>query len=273
MTSSNGPLRIGWYTTRGRSSRAMFEAVRDAIAADTLNAEIAYVFSNRDPGDDPITDSFFDLVRSEGIPLLTLSSVAFRKAHGGERSRTGAPLPAWRDDYDREVARLVEQHPADLGVLAGYMLIFTADFTEAHPLVNLHPALPGGPIGTYTEVIRELIRSRASESGVMLNVAIPEVDMGPVVAYSRYPIRGRDFDSAWLSFDPSVDDDALEASPLFEAIRAAQVTHESPFLVAALQAFATGRIALHAPGGLAPGGLDPLDLTEDVRSRLGTGHG
>jgi len=255
-------LRIGWYTTRGRSSRAMFEAVRDAIAARTLNAEIAYVFSNRDPGEDLVTDAFFDLVRAEGIPLLTVSSVAFRKAHGGERSRSGEPLPAWREDYDREVARLVDQHPADLGVLAGYMLIFTAGFTEAHPLVNLHPALPGGPIGTYVEVIRELMRTRAQESGVMLNVAIPEVDMGPVVAFSRYPIRGRDFDSTWLSFDPTGPDEALDASPLFEAIRAAQVAHESPFLVAALQAFATGRATLDAPV--------PLDLTEDVRTRLAT---
>jgi len=256
-------LRIGWYTTRGRSSRAMFEAVRDAIAAGTLDAEIAYVFSNRDPGEDPVTDAFFDLVRAEGIPLLTLSSVRYRKAQGGERSRPGEPLPQWREDYDREVARLVDQHPADLGVLAGYMLIFTADFTAAHPLVNLHPALPGGPIGTYTEVIRELIRTRAQESGVMLNVAIPEVDMGPVIAFARYPIRGRDFDSAWLALDPSISNDAIEASPLFEAIRAAQVQHESPFLVAALQAFATGRITLANTDATTP-----LDLTEDVRARL-----
>ena len=99
-------LRIGWYTTRGRSSRAMFEAVLDAIRAGTLDAEIAYVFSNRDPGDDPVTDAFFDLVRAEGIPLLALGSVAYRKTHGGERSKPGEPLPPWREAYDREVARL-----------------------------------------------------------------------------------------------------------------------------------------------------------------------
>jgi phosphoribosylglycinamide formyltransferase-1 len=246
-------LRIGWYTTRGRSSRAMFEAVRDAIGAGTLDAEIAYVFSNRDPGEDPVTDAFFDLVRAEGIPLLTLSSVAYRKAHGGERSRTGEPLPAWREAYDHEVAHRVDQHPADLGVLAGYMLIFTAGFTEAHPLVNLHPALPGGPIGTYVEVIRELIRTQAAESGVMLNVAIPEVDMGPVVAYSRYPLPPG-------TVAPEASDEAIEATPRFEAIRALQVAYESPFLVAALQAFATGRVTLDATA--------PLDLTEDVAARL-----
>lgn len=256
-------LRIGWYTTRGRSSRAMFEAVRDAIAEGTLDAEFAYVFSNRDPGDDPVTDAFFHVVRAEGIPLLTLGSVAFRKAHGGERSRPGAPLPEWRAEYDHAVARLVDAHPSDLGVLAGYMLIFTADFAESHPLVNLHPALPGGPVGTYTEVIRQLIRERASESGVMLNVAIPEVDMGPVVAFCRYPIRGEAFDAAWDALGPAaetLDDGALESSRLFEAIRAAQVRYEAPFLVAALQAFATGRASLVSS--------EAIDLTADVEARL-----
>lgn len=261
-------LRIGWYTTRGRSSRKMFEAVRDAIAAGTLDAEFAYVFSNRDPGDDPVTDAFFDLVRSQGIPLLTLGSVAYRKAHGGERSKPGEPLPPWREAYDAEVAAMVDQHPADLGVLAGYMLIFTAEYVATHPLVNLHPALPGGPIGTYVEVIRELIRTGSEESGVMLNVAIPEVDMGPVVAYCRYPLRGPAFDAARAATDPAADDDALEASPLFEAIRAAQVEHESPFLVAALQSFADGRIALRDGVPVARDTAPPLDLTEDVRARL-----
>lgn len=256
-------LRIGWFTTRGRSSRAMFEGVLSAIREGSLDVEIAYVFSNRDPGDDPVTDSFFELVRAEGIPLLTLGSVAYRKAHGGERSRPGEPLPAWREAYDAEVARLIDQHPTDVGVLAGYMLIFTPRFANTHPMVNLHPALPGGPIGTYVEVIRELIRTSAAQSGVMLNVAIPEVDMGPVAAFCRYPIRGGEFDSAWDALEPRLDDGALEATPLFQAIRAAQVRHEGPFLTAALQAFADGRLRLDAIGE-----HPPLDLTMDVQARL-----
>jgi len=237
----------------------MFEAVRDAIVAGTLDAEITYVFSNRDPGDDPVTDSFFELVRSEGITLLTLGSVAFRKAHGGERSRAGETLPAWRSEYDRAVAELVDQYPADLGVLAGYMLIFTAEFADAHPLVNLHPALPGGPIGTYTEVIRELIRTGATESGVMLNVAIPEVDMGPVASFCRYAIVNDTLATA----SSGMSDDEIESSDVFQAIRAEQIRHEAPFLEASLQAFADRRISLDS---IASSG--PIDLTADVEARL-----
>lgn len=265
-------LNIAWYTTRGATSRAMFEMVLAAIRAGSLDARIACVFSNRERGEEEVTDAFFDLVESEGLPLVSLSSVRFRRERGGARSRSGEALPAWRQEYDAEVARLVDAHPADLGVLAGYLLIFTPGFVEGHPLLNLHPALPDGPAGTWREVIRHLIRTRATESGVMVHLAIPAVDAGPVAAFCRYPLRGPAFDPLWDALpDDLVSDDAVEATPLFARIREAMVTHEAPFLVSALQAFADGRLHLDAGRvAAASGGVaSPLDLTEDVRARLG----
>lgn len=245
-------LRVGWYTTaRGAGSRGMFEAVRDAIDAGTLDATFAFVFCNREPGEDETTDAFFEIVRAEGIPLVTLSSVRFRREHGGRRSRPGEPLPEWREAYDAEIARVVDVHAAEIGVLAGYMLIFTAPFVRAHRLLNLHPALPGGPTGTWREVIRDLIRSGARESGVMAHLAIPEVDMGPVASFCRYAIEA--------SPPPEATSDAeIEASPLFAAIRAAGLRREAAFLVATLQAEAEGRRGLDGP----------LDLTTEVEARL-----
>lgn len=263
-------LRIAWYATRGASSRAMFEVVLDAIRAGTLDAEIACVFSNRERGEEDVTDAFFDFVASQNIPLLSLSSVRFRRERGGERSRSGEPLPSWRRAYDAEVARLVDQHPSDLGVLAGYMLIFTPAFVQRHPLLNLHPALPDGPAGTWREVIRYLIRTRAAESGVMVHVAIPAVDEGPVAAFARYSLRGDAFAAFWDALPVDLDDAALDATPLFARIRQAMVAHEAPFLVATLQAFADGRVRLEGDRivGAAGAPPPPLDLTEDVRGRM-----
>ena len=172
-------LRLGWFTTaRGSGSRAMYETVADAISAGDLDAEIAVVFCNRDRGENETTDRFLALVRSNGHPLVTRSSVRYRRAVEGERSRPGAPLPVWREHYDRQVAEELAQRPFELGVLAGYMLIFTPEFAAQHPLLNLHPALPDGPSGTWREVIRALIRQCSSVSGVMLHLAIAEVDTG-----------------------------------------------------------------------------------------------
>lgn len=269
-------LRIGWFTTaRGPGSRGMFEAVLAALDAGTLDAEIAVVCCNRDPGEDPLTDSFFALVRERGIPLVTRSSVVFRREAGGARSHAGQPLPPWRLAYDREVNDALAGHPFELGVLAGYMLIFEHEFVSSHALLNLHPALPDGPAGTWREVIRQLIREDAEFSGVMLHLATAEVDAGPVVAYCRYPLRGPDFDHQRAEIAGcELDDEAVEASALFAAIRARGVERERPLLVATLQAFASGR--LRAEGGrvIDAAGVPaaPADLTEDVERQLTTGR-
>lgn len=267
-------LRIGWFTTaRGPGSRGMFEYVERAIRDGDLDAEFAFVYSNRERGESEATDTFFDLVEGAGIPLVTCSSVAFRRSVGGERSRPGEPLPEWRLAYDRLVTEAIEEHPFDLGVLAGYMLIVERELVERHALLNLHPALPDGPAGVWQAVIRQLIREGAVESGVMVHLAIPEVDEGPAVAYCRYPLRDpalkmlRDALPAPLA---QLDDDVLDASPLFAAIRARGVEREAPLLAAAIAEFASGALSVEgarvvdADGNTAP----PADVTERVEAQL-----
>ena len=266
-------LRIGWFTTaRGAGSRGMYEAVRSAIDDGSLDAEIAYVFCNRAPGESGETDAFLDDVAARGDEVRTLSSVSFRRSVGGERSRPGEPLPAWREEFDARVAALLDDRPIDIGVLAGYMLIFSAPFVVAHPILNLHPALPTGPIGTWREVNRELIRTHAEESGVMVHLAIPEVDEGPVAAFCRYSLRGPEFDPLWGAFpDPSaMSDDELEGSELFARIRATGVSYEQPFLVAALGAFADGRVRAEGAQLLDTAGVpvDAVDVSDNVERRL-----
>ncbi|MDA0301133.1 MAG: formyltransferase family protein [Chloroflexi bacterium] len=270
-------LRVGWYTTaRGAGSRGMFLAVRNAIDSGTLDARFAHIFCNRAQGEDVATDQFFGLVHDTGAPLVTLSSVRFRREHGGERSKPNEALPEWREAFDHEIARLVDPHAAQVGVLAGYMLIFTPRFVTTHPILNLHPALPKGPAGTWREVIRHLIRTGADESGAMIHLAIPEVDAGPVAAFCRYSIRGGDYDALWDAIgDPAaLDDNTIDTSALASMMRGAQMAHEAPLLVSALQAFADGRMLalpgriLDAQGGDAP----PLDLTADVAARRARGE-
>jgi phosphoribosylglycinamide formyltransferase-1 len=250
----------------------MYEAVTEAIADGSLDARISFVFSNRERGEDPVTDEFFARIDADGIPLIAKSSVNYRKAVDGARSQPGAPLPEWRTAYDREIAAAISSYRFDVGVLAGYMLIFTAEFVERFPLLNLHPAMPTGPIGTWREVNRELILDGATESGVMMNLAIPAVDEGPVVGYCRYAITGAAFEAARAELDDvnALDRDALEASRLFALIREAGLRREAPFLVEVLRAFAGGRVRVedgsvtYASGRAAL----PIDLTEEVNDRL-----
>ena len=272
-------LRLGWFTTaRGPGSRAMFEYVARAAAEGGLDAEFAFVFCNRDRGEAAATDAFLDLAAGFGAPVVARSSVAFRKAAGGERSRPGEPLPAWRLDYDRAVAEAIAPYPFDLGVLAGYMLIVERELVRRHALLNLHPALPGGPAGVWRDVIRRLIREGAAESGAMAHLAVPEVDAGPPAAYCRYPLRDEPLEALRrdLPAPPGDLGDAdLEASALFAAIRERGAAREAPLLAAAVAQFAAGALRA-ADGRLLDGAgrpAPPLDVTAQVEARLAAGGG
>ncbi|MSQ62067.1 MAG: phosphoglycerate transporter [Dehalococcoidia bacterium] len=264
-------LRIGWFATaRGTGSYRLLEATLDAIREGTLEAEIAFVFSNREPGEAEPADRFFDLVRANGIPLVTLSSVRFRREHGGERSRAEEPLPEWRQAYDREVFRLLEPYRWDFGVLAGYMLIFTPEVTTKYPLLNLHPAAPGGPVGVWQEVIRQLIRERAERSGVTIFWAIPEVDAGPPVAYCTYAIRDEVLARMWREAE-GLPDGTLEHASLFRVIRERGVARELPLVVETLRAFARGERRFDAGGRVVDAvGREAaaLDLTDWVEAAV-----
>ncbi len=268
-------LRIGWFTTaRGPGSRAMFEAVRAAIDAGAMDAELAVVFCNRERGESGATDSFFDLVAEGGTPLVTRSSVHYRRSVDGKLSRPGEPLPAWRLEYDRLVDEDLAAHPFDIGMLAGYMLILEREFVERHAVLNLHPALPTGPAGMWQAVIRQLIREGAEESGVMLHRAIAEVDEGPVVAYCRYSLGDPELEALrkQLPGPPAdLDDATLDASELFAAIRARGVAREAPLVVATLAEFAAARRRVEGPLILDAEGAraEPADLTAEVDAQLG----
>lgn len=251
----------------------MFKAVQQAIASGKLDAELAVVFCNRDHGESTTTDAFFDLVTQASVQLVTRSSVGYRKAVGGIRSKPDEPLPAWRLEYDRLVDSDLEPYSFDIGMLAGYMLILEQEFVRKHAILNLHPALPTGPAGMWKSVIRELIRTGAKESGIMLHLAIPEVDEGPPVAYCRYPLRDIALEKlrAKLAALPEMlDDNSLDESELFAAIRERGLERESPLVVATLAEFAAGKLRVKGQevlDGRACIAI-PSDLTKQVDSQL-----
>jgi len=152
--------QLGWFSTgRDEAARDLLATVQRSIKQGELNAEIAFVFSSREPGESPESDAFFKLVESHRIPLICFSYQKFR----------AIKLPIWRLDYDREVMRRLQDFHPDLCVLAGYMLIVGEEMCRGYDMINLHPAAPGGPKGTWQEVVWQLIDSRAGETGVMMH--------------------------------------------------------------------------------------------------------
>jgi hypothetical protein len=190
--------------------------------------------------------------------------VKFRKAKGGKIGKPGEPLQPWRFEYDALVAERLGKYEFELGVMFGYMLIATEPLFGRFRFINDHPALPDGPIGTYQEVIAELMRTQALESGCLMNLVTGDVDRGPAISFCRYPIQDDMNAPAWDALSgAAIDAASLEeimAMPLYADIRARGVARERPFLVETLRALAEGRLALPPK--------KPVDLTLEVEAAV-----
>ncbi len=276
-------LSIGWFST-GRDEAAIWllRETLNAIQKGFLPIEIAFVFCSREEGDAPESDAFLAFVRQQGLPLVAFSSRRFlpelwrRGKAGDERA-----LREWRHQYHETVAQLLGPHleRVPFSLLAGYMLIVSDEFCERYTLLNLHPALPGGPKGSWQEVIWQLIRQRASEAGAQIHIVTPELDSGPPVSFVRIPIQTPDLQPLWEALDEKLRAQPLEAiiaregekEPLFAEIRRRELAREVPLIHLTLKKLAEREIFLQNKTVLWHGTpmSNGVDLTDEVEAMLG----
>lgn len=262
-------LRLGWFSTgRGEGSRGLLSVAADAIQQGELDAEIAFVFCNREPGEHAGSDEFMALARTYSVPIVTLSSQRFRREQGA------SDFPSVREDYDRAVMTLLAEHDSDLNVLAGYGLIFGGEMARRYLSLNLHPATPNGPIGTWQQVIWELIEAGASESGTMIHLATEDLDRGPPATYVSFPVRGQGFNELWMEVSGQ-DIEGLkkqygEELPLLQRIRQEGLRRERPLLLETLKIFATGSLRVEGSLVVDSHGTPtaPICLNEEVEQVL-----
>jgi phosphoribosylglycinamide formyltransferase-1 len=220
-------LNIAWFSTgRDEAARQLLQAVQDKSRSGDINGKISLVFSNREPGETKESDLFFELVQSYDIPLVCFSHRNF-KAPGEEKD--------WRIKYDREVNKRIESFAPDLCVLAGYMLIVGKELCHKYNMINLHPAPPGGPTGSWQEVIWALIQNKADTAGAMMHLVTPELDRGPVVSYCLFPIKGEPFTEYWRKDDKDM---------LFRLIRQHELAREFPLIILTLQSLSRGEVGI-----------------------------
>ncbi len=259
-------FRVGWFSSgRGPGSRDLLTTMHKSIESGEVKAEIAFVFCNRERGFSFETDKFLDLVESYGIPLVCFSSVEFR------RTLSAKEIAEWRILYDRRVMNLLDRFEVELSMLAGYMLVVGAEMCRKYVMVNLHPAEPGGPKGTWREVIWELIKNEAEHTGVMMHLVTPELDEGPPVTFCSFSIRGEPFESHWQKLENHLlenvqhqeGEDEIE---LFKLIRKYGVKRELPLIVTTVKAFSEGRVVVNGGQIVDRNGntIYGYDLSEEI---------
>jgi len=271
--------QLGWFSTgRDKAARDLLETVQSSIRRGDIEAEVAFVFCNREPGESKESDLFLKLVEDYQIPLVCFSYRKYRSDRGMRNPNPEEPLPQWRLDYDRGVMKRLDEFHPDLGVLAGYMLIGGKEMCQRYDMINLHPAAPGGPKGMWQEVIWQLISDRAEGTGVMMHLVTPELDMGPAVTYCTFPIRGEGYDTLWQEIGerPTKETQAKEGenNRLFSLIREEGLARESPLIVATIKAFSEGKVRITAEKQVVDVEDRPINgynLTREIEEQLREG--
>lgn len=276
-------FRIGLFTSAwDEAAWRLVEAIRQAVDSGFIpHAAISFVLCSRELGETHFGDLMITNVTKSALPLITFSSRKFqtdqreagrKAAHEGDLSL----INRWRMEHDAEIDRMLSA--VDLNVLVGWMWVL-ADLQKTRTIINLHPALPDGPKGTYREVIEALVHSRALETGIMVHLVTDELDRGPTVAFCRFPIRGPLFDPYWLAMERQFETklsctngSATEPhARLLAVIRQEGVIREMPLLVRTIKSVAEGSLRIENDSVFCAADqplVQGYDLTEPVEAAV-----
>ncbi|HWV46596.1 MAG TPA: phosphoribosylglycinamide formyltransferase [Nitrospira sp.] len=199
-TSRTTPLRVAVLAS-GRGSN--LQAIIDAIEAGQVQARIVAVISNKK---DAVA---LERARKHGLKDLFVDPKPFT---GRSDSR---------EVYDRSLLKTLQQHDAELVLLAGYMKIVTAVLVNAYAnrMMNIHPSLlPSFP---GLDVQKKAIDWGCKLAGCTVHFVTEGVDEGPIIVQAAVPI---------------LDDDTPET------LAARILLQEHKIYPRAVQLFAEGRL-------------------------------
>lgn len=97
-----------------------------------------------------------------------------------------------RQDYDRQLSRLIQEWQPDLIVLAGFMRILGAELvnTYAGRMINLHPSLL--PKYTGLDTYNRALTAGDSHYGASIHFVTPELDAGALIGQAVLAIAPGD---------------------------------------------------------------------------------
>ena len=152
----------------GRGSN--FEEIAKNVAAGTIaHARIAIVISNRaDAG---------GLAIAKRLGIETAAIVSKGKA---------------REEHDREMVAVLQQHKVDLVCLAGYMRLLSPWFVKQFPqrILNIHPSLL--PAFPGLEAQQQAFAYGVKIAGCTVHFVDEELDHGPIIVQKAVPVLDGD---------------------------------------------------------------------------------
>jgi phosphoribosylglycinamide formyltransferase-1 len=167
MTARLMALALGVLVSGNGSN---LQAILDAIAQGSLNAEVRLVISNR-------ADAYaLTRARDAGVETRVLPHKGF----------------ASREEFDRALLNELTRAGVQWVVLAGFMRVLTPEFIRAYRghIINIHPALLPSFPGTHA--IRQALEHGVKVTGCTVHFVDEGVDSGKIIAQRAVPILAGD---------------------------------------------------------------------------------
>ena len=159
-------LRIGILaSTKGTD----MQAVIDVISSKKLNAVISVVVSNKKDA--------YALERAKNNNI----NAVFLEPKGKDR-----------EQYDKEIAKVLEQNNVDLILLIGYMRFLSPWFVNKYKnkIMNIHPSLlPKYAGGMDRDVHAEVLKNNEKVTGATLHFVDEGADTGPIILQKEVKIE------------------------------------------------------------------------------------
>lgn len=156
-------LRVGVLVS-GRGSN--LQAIMDASAAGRIDAEVAVVISDKEGA------FALERARKAGIPAEYVNPKAFSS----------------KEDYEKAIVGILNEHGVGLVCLAGYMRIVGRTLLEAFPnrIMNIHPALLPSFPGMNGQ--KQAFDYGVKFSGCTVHFVDGGMDTGPIIIQAVVPV-------------------------------------------------------------------------------------
>lgn len=146
------------------------QAIIDEIEAKKLDAKLILI-ANKDCG-------AVDRAKKHNIPYYVVPS----------KNKE-------REAFDKEVAKLIEEHGCKLILLIGYMRYLSKWFVDkyANKIMNVHPSLlPAFAGGMDLNVHEEILKKGCKVTGATLHFVDEGADTGPIIAQRSIAVEEHD---------------------------------------------------------------------------------
>ena len=167
MTESNEKCRIVILIS-GRGSN--MQSIVDTIKNKQLNAEVVAVIANK----------------------ADAQGVQWAQQHGLSAEVLEHTEFANRQQFDQQLALMVESYQPDYVLLAGFMRILTPEFVQRFEgrLINIHPSLL--PLFPGLNTHQQALDSELQWHGCTVHFVTAVLDHGPIIAQGIVPVHHDD---------------------------------------------------------------------------------